>query len=396
MLIHLGNAAAGIHSTAELAGTLGDGSLNGRITTAGGSAFGQETLGILRRLLLQPAVVAVAGEPADKHEFNQLAAVRQGNAELRAQLGGGGGRGVGHGGGGGGGGGREGGGDTNVTIFGYGSLMSKKDAERTAKKDGFQIQNHRPAILIGWSRTMSLTTGPPRNPRRVWLAARQGAAEGTVGIAGALFEIDAQALAGFQKREFEYDQVNVRVHEVTGGISSAGPLCLGGEVGAIMFAESTDAKFKAKCDAISETMFLTSSSPERTGRWGNTKWTVNDDDREYLDICLKAASDVGPDFEDNFLHSTTLADGCTTVAQFRREGWVGVEYCGIVSGQSAVGIVKSRGAIMRSGVEPTSSQNIAFLAGGTVVSVIGCGNTADGAERLHIRVPGHGRLASSQ
>ena len=69
MLIHLGNAAAGIHSTAELAGTLGDGSLNGRITTAGGSAFGQETLGILRRLLLQPAVAAVAGEPGDKHAF---------------------------------------------------------------------------------------------------------------------------------------------------------------------------------------------------------------------------------------------------------------------------------------------------------------------------------------
>ena len=199
-----------------------------------------------------------------------------------------------------------------ITIFGYGSLLSKASTLRTCPS----MKNHRVAAIRGYERIFSLVSiSQLRNGNSnvdlnqiAALAVRRTSDPTTLCI-GTVFEIEEADMVELKKREHRYDITEMNAFD-DGNTDSV--------VRCLVFTESNDSTYKAKCDAEGTDVFETIVGQYYSGMlWGRQDiYPVT----KYLHYCCNAASQLvyrgDPDMcQQNFLQSL-LADGTTTIGEY--------------------------------------------------------------------------------
>lgn len=205
-----------------------------------------------------------------------------------------------------------------VTVFGYGSLMDWRSAQKTMPNAG----RFRPGRLEGYRRVFSLVSVYQcKSGRANWttkevaaLAARRhrrrrASGEGGIGteeegIIGCLFDIPAGELPSYFKREARYRFLRAPVTELE---AAGAPVT----TEAWVCVEGDDASYRATFNGDDE-LYTTA-----VGQWyDGVLWGRPDilPGRPYLRACLRAARNGG--CFDNFVDTTFLADGVTSIRSY--------------------------------------------------------------------------------
>lgn len=205
----------------------------------------------------------------------------------------------------------------HVTICGIGSLLSEKSALLTTPN----VKNFRKGRIYGYKRCFNLVGISCIIKNLANLSTREVATVSAVPthneqdeLLVTLFEIEEKDWPSFFEREHRYEHVMVDYYDYyTKKKMGKCYLC----------CQSTDEEYKAKrCKDVNDYF-------ERVGKyWKERLWftypeccSLKDCStilpvRKYLNYCLDAAFQLGDDFGNNFLDTSLLADGKTTIRQY--------------------------------------------------------------------------------
>lgn len=201
--------------------------------------------------------------------------------------------------------------DPFVYVFGYGSLMSEASARQTmpclrrfgvARVRGLRrIFN---LVSISLLRSGQTAVG---DKELAAVAAEPAGDDERSELLGSVFEIPARDLEAYREREHRYRfaQVEAQVLDASRRVVAT--------VTAEICLRSSDAEYREKCGSREE-------YHRRVGQfYAGALWR---DDvlpaSGYLRLCLDAAAALGADILDNFLDSSLLADGVTTIREYLR------------------------------------------------------------------------------
>lgn len=190
-------------------------------------------------------------------------------------------------------------------VIGCGSLLSEASARRTAPT----LEDFRVVRVHGFVRVFNKVSprwarrdGRPDGVAVAVLAAHERPGASFLGTA---FRVDADDLARLEEREHHYRWVDAPFEE-RDGRRSTGRLC----------AEWTDEAYRRE-RCVSDEEY-----EERVGRhYDGLLW--RDDvlpSPSYLDLCLDAARSLGEEVYEDFLATTYLADGATTIGSHLGRG----------------------------------------------------------------------------
>lgn len=188
-----------------------------------------------------------------------------------------------------------------ITIIGLGSLLSEKSALRTCP----EMKNFRYASISGYKRifnktdTYSARLGriPKNNKKFACISAVPSTEINEMYVS--VFNISVRDWGAFLQREFEYRLVEIPFTEIDSGEKGYGIVCMG------------DFNDDQECEIIIK------ADPLRCARWKNYKAVCSEPiwryDLEpapyYLRYCLFIIRHSRPEFLDNFMSTTFIADG---------------------------------------------------------------------------------------
>ena len=188
-----------------------------------------------------------------------------------------------------------------ITIIGFGSLLSERSARSTTPS----LSNYRLVTVHGYRRIFNKAGivfvhrfGASPDDRAIASCATRYDGE-TPLICGA-FDIPGVEFQALDEREHRYRWVETSFRDFDG---SAGR--------GLMCTESTDEAYCAKCCTAEE-------YERRVGQFYRGRIWRDDilPFPMYLDFCLYAARAHGPHVFDNFLDTSYLADGVTTIRAY--------------------------------------------------------------------------------
>ena len=231
----------------------------------------------------------------------------------------------------------------HITIIGYGSLLSERSARRT-----FPTLSHfRIGRLRGFKRIFNLVSVSllrfhkvdPSSLELASVAARPLTADETDMLPPMIvsaFEVPRSELPGYFEREDRYSYCDAVFHPVTStdtdigssqstsGAAAAGccsslvnccgavrsPSCCSG----LLCVEFTDEAYRARCQSNDCYM-------EKVGQYYSGKLWRDDilPARVYASFVLQSVYDLGPECYDNFLDTSFLADGRTSIRQYLQQ-----------------------------------------------------------------------------
>ncbi len=189
-----------------------------------------------------------------------------------------------------------------ITVLGYGSLLSQQSALETVPGlDGFRLVR-----VPGYRRIFNKVgvvffSRHQADPDSLEIASCSTQAAAGAEIICSAFECPDADFAALYEREHRYRWIEVDALDGTGALSR-GRMCTG----------SSDSDYRLnKCLTQAE-------YHRRVGQYySGPLWR---DDilpfPRYLAFCLEAAASQGTDVLDNFLDSSFLADGCTSIRQY--------------------------------------------------------------------------------
>ena len=188
----------------------------------------------------------------------------------------------------------------DITIIGFGSLLSEASARRTTPG----LSNYRLVTVPGYRRIFNkvgivFVSKFGASPRDRAISSCATRYDGTTQLVCAAFDIPADEFPALEEREHRYRWTEVR-YEGHAGIGRG-----------VMCTESTDDAYREKCGSADE-------YEHRVGRYYRGKIWRDDilPHPMYLDFCLDAARAHGPRVIDNFLDTSYLADGVTTIRAY--------------------------------------------------------------------------------
>ncbi len=189
-----------------------------------------------------------------------------------------------------------------ITVLGYGSLLSQRSALETVPS----LTGFRPVRLPGYRRIFNKVGVVFFSRHGADAASRAIASCSTEAMAGceiicSAFDVPEEDFVALYEREHRYRWVEVRALDEA-GMPVQGRIC----------TSSTDMDYRLnKCVTQAE-------YHRRVGQYySGPLWR---DDilpyPRYLAFCLEAAASQGQSVLDNFMDSSFLADGCTSIRQY--------------------------------------------------------------------------------
>lgn len=187
------------------------------------------------------------------------------------------------------------------TIIGFGSLLSEASARRTTPS----LTNYRLVAVSGYRRIFNKTGivfiskfGASPDDRALSSCATRR--DGVTTITCCAFDIPKCEFPALDEREHRYEWADVTFVD-DAGATGRGRMC----------TESTDEAYRAKCVSAAE-------YERRVGQHYQGKIWRDDllPFPMYLDFCLAAARGHGPHVLDNFIDTSYLADGVTTIRAY--------------------------------------------------------------------------------
>jgi len=191
---------------------------------------------------------------------------------------------------------------TTIPVLGYGSLLSEDSARQTVGS----LANFRLVLVPGFKRIF--------NKVGIFFFARYSASENDIRISSCAtrkyarfdiicsqFECSEEDFLSMYEREHRFQWVSAEFH-APGGVVTRARMC----------TENTDENYLLnKCVTQSEYW-------NRVGRYYSGKIWRDDilPFPTYLKHCLNAAQSQGDDVYDNFLDSSFLADGRTSIRKY--------------------------------------------------------------------------------
>lgn len=194
---------------------------------------------------------------------------------------------------------------TTIQVVGYGTLLSEVSARRTSPS----VARFRVVRVPGYIRLFNKVSPAWRarcgaqDPLAVAVLAARARADAS--FLGTAFDVDEDDFLALFEREHHYRWVEVTCEE-SDGTTTTGRMC----------AEWTDADYRLnRC--VTEAEY-----EHRVGRHGDSALWREDvlPSPPYLEACLAAARSLGPAVEEDFLRTTFLADGRTTIEAWREGG----------------------------------------------------------------------------
>lgn len=188
-----------------------------------------------------------------------------------------------------------------LTIIGFGSLLSEASARRTTPR----LTNYRLVTVTGYRRIFNKAGivfisrfGASRDDRAIASCATRY--DGSTRIVCCAFDIPASVFPALDEREHRYHWTEVDFTDVSGP-AGRGRMC----------TESTDDAYRCKCGTVE-------AYERRVGQFYRGRIWRDDllPFPMYLDFCLDAARTHGPAVVDNFLDTSYLADGVTTIRAY--------------------------------------------------------------------------------
>ncbi len=192
------------------------------------------------------------------------------------------------------------------TVIGISTLLSKRSAMRTCPN----LQNFRYGKLYGHARIFSnVTTGKDHYAKDDTAIASCALCEHPdYSILISIFDVPLAEWDAFLAREFDYDLRQVAFTEENG------------EVGGIGFAcyETTDERtneIAQSCPIRGEAL------RKHRQKYKGPQWRDDITPCEvYLARALRAVKEAGPEFEEDYLKSSLLADRKTTLGEYLKAG----------------------------------------------------------------------------
>lgn len=188
-----------------------------------------------------------------------------------------------------------------IPVIGYASLLSPDSARRTAPS----LCDFRLVTVRGFRRVFSKVSArwyrAPHDPSDIRIASCAVRPASATDLVCAAFSVTEADFARLFEREHHYRWVCVAGREADGRETS-GRIC----------AEWTDADYRReRCATEAE-------YHRRVGRFYDGPLWRDDilPHPPYLEECLRAARAHGPDVHRNFLETSFLADGTTTIAEY--------------------------------------------------------------------------------
>ncbi len=187
------------------------------------------------------------------------------------------------------------------TIIGFGSLLSEASARRTTPS----LTNYRLVAVSGYRRIFNKTGivfistfGASPDDRALSSCATRY--DGTTQLTCCAFDIPAAEFPALDEREHRYAWADVTFTD-SRGTAGRGRMC----------TESTDDAYRAKCGNAEE-------YERRVGQFYRGRIWRDDllPFPMYLDFCLAAAEGHGRNVFDNFIDTSYLADGSTTIRTY--------------------------------------------------------------------------------
>jgi hypothetical protein len=203
-----------------------------------------------------------------------------------------------------------------INIIGLGSLMSQKSASLTCPS----VENFQLVTVKGHKRVFNKTNSPAILKGRAPRDDKKYACLSVVpdhmskDMIVSCFSIDQKDWKSFVDREFEYDLRTLDfIHPQTNREESA-VACFG--------------DFKSDMDC--EELCRQDSDPVRYQKWSDFKEKYNGPmwredllpEDSYLSDCLRVTQKLGDDIYNNFIDTTYLGDGRTTIRDYMdNDGW---------------------------------------------------------------------------
>ncbi|EAR61905.1 hypothetical protein [Neptuniibacter caesariensis] len=189
-----------------------------------------------------------------------------------------------------------------ISIIGYGSLLSESSARETVP----DLCNFRLVRVPGYRRIFNkvgivFLSRHGADPQSLQLASCATEADKTSVLICSQFECSEESFSELYEREHRFEWVDVESVD-SSGVKTVAKMC----------TQSTDEHYRfQKCG--SEKEFY-----ERVGRYYQGPLWRDDilPFPRYLAFCLQAAEGQGADVLDNFLDTSYLADGCTSIRRY--------------------------------------------------------------------------------
>lgn len=191
-----------------------------------------------------------------------------------------------------------------LQIIGYASLLSPDSARCTAPS----LFDFRRVTVPGFRRVFGKVSArwyrEPHDPSDLRIASCAVRPAAGIDLSCTAFSVSEADFARLFEREHHYRWITVPVREAD-GTETTGQIC----------AEWTDAEYRReRCGNEAEYR-------RRVGRFYDGPLWRNDilPYPPYLGECLRAARALGPDVHRNFLGTSFLADGTTTIGDYLRQ-----------------------------------------------------------------------------
>ncbi len=187
------------------------------------------------------------------------------------------------------------------TIIGFGTLLSKKSAQRTCP----ELSNFRRAVLNDYVRIFNkIDPNSPRDEKTYianWSLMKRAGAKTLVTV----FDIPASNYPDLLRRECEYEMKKLTFLEEETGLEGSGLGCCG-------FSSQDDFEIFIKKNPM-QWRYLQDRQDDRIKHiWRNDLLPWPD----YLSFCLKAAEEQGREYVDNMLDYSYLGDGVTSLRRY--------------------------------------------------------------------------------
>lgn len=188
-----------------------------------------------------------------------------------------------------------------LTIIGFGSLLSERSARSTTPS----LTNYRLVTVPGYRRIFNKAGivfvhrfGASPDDRAIASCATRH--DGTTTLICCAFDIPAAEFAALDEREHRYRWADVDFVTRRGGRGRG-----------LMCTESTDEAYRVKCGSAED-------YERRVGQYYRGKIWRDDllPFPMYLDFCLDAARGHGAEVAENFLDTSYIADGVTSIRQY--------------------------------------------------------------------------------
>ena len=190
-----------------------------------------------------------------------------------------------------------------ISVVGYGSLLSEQSARETVPN----LHNFRLVTVQGYKRIFNkvgivFLSRHGASPEALDIASCSTLPDDSVSIICSQFECSEEEYRALIEREHRFDWVVVDTCSLEGSTPSSGWMC----------TTANDHWYRTvKCTSPSD-------YERRVGRYYQGAIWRNDilPYPRYLQFCLRSAAEQGPVVLDNFLDSSFLADGKTSLRSY--------------------------------------------------------------------------------